>query len=103
MSLRRLFVVREHHLISSLVDDAVSAEVPVVGQRVKALQELNYQPHAVIAAGEQGTIDYINAESGLIEIQMDNYHAGLGEWFNHIWLVPFDSDEVVDDIALIGS
>lgn len=86
-----------HHLASALVADDFLAAVSV-GTRISVTRELLMAPHATIAQGELGTIDYIDVCTGFIEILLDKYHHGLCSWLNHICLDPFGSEDIIDGI-----
>jgi hypothetical protein len=48
-----------------------------LGDRIGISRPLHIAPDIHIKAGEMTTVDYINGETGWIEILMDVYHKGL--------------------------
>jgi hypothetical protein len=76
-------------LESVLGDGAGGVEV---GLRLRANEWLDFSPHTVVAPGETGTVDYVDEETGLVEVKLDKLHRGLNEWDNHLWLVPFETE-----------
>jgi hypothetical protein len=63
------------------------------GTRVSFTERLDLMPHAVIEPGESGIVDYVDQQTGLVEVMLDTTHVGLFEWANHLWLVPFETEE----------
>ena len=69
--------------------------------RVTVTRDLLLLPHATVRAGEGGTVDFVDSDSGTVEILLDQAHRGLVAWFNHIMLVPFVSEDIVSGVACI--
>jgi hypothetical protein len=89
-------------LASALVGkDAV--DVVAVGSRITVNRLLDLGVTAQIACGEGGVVDYVEPETNTVWILLDKMHYGLADWQNHIWLVPFDTDDIIGGITFIAS
>jgi hypothetical protein len=96
--LKAAFVWTELHGLKSVLVPKETADAVLIGTRVSITRDLILCPHATITRGEQGTIDYIDRGSGLVEILMDTHHPGLHPWLNHIWIAPYGSEDILDGI-----
>jgi hypothetical protein len=90
--MRPMLIIRENCL-ESVLGQGVEGEAVTVGMRVRASDWIDLSPHTLVQPGETGTVDYVDARTGLVEVLMDKHHKGLGDWDNHIWLVPFETEE----------
>lgn len=96
--MKRAFVLSECCGLASALVPKATQEVIIVGSRITLIRALDLGP-AQLSIGEQGTVDFIDALSGLVEVLMDVHHWGLSQWRNHIWLEPFGTDDIVDCFA----
>ena len=70
--------LNEHHEILSRL-----AEVGIVaGNRVRFTQEIERYPHALVKAGEYGTITGVYG--GFVCVRLHNHHDGLKDWDNEL-------------------
>jgi hypothetical protein len=101
--MKRAFVLTEDgHIVSTLVAED-TPDVFHIGDRIGIAWPIELGYGALIEAGEQGTVDYIDASTGFTEILMDNLHRGLHEWHNHIWLEPFGTEDILVGIVLLAT
>lgn len=97
---KRGFVLTADYGLASDMVARDAKDVLTVGSRIVVNRLLDIGPNAQIACGENGTVDYVDPETSTVWILMDQMHYGLAEWRNHIWLVPFDTDDILGDITL---
>lgn len=99
--MKRAFVMTDDcHLASAMVSDD-TRDLLNIGDRIAVSRALDLGYAAQIVAGEQGTIDHIDAHTGTVEVLMDLLHRGLALWDNHIWLEPFGTEDILSGIVLI--
>jgi hypothetical protein len=99
--LKRAFILRDaRHLASALVPKE-TPNVVTLGSRIILSRPVDLGYAAQLASGERGTVDYIDEVSGTIEVLMDRTHRGLHAWFNHIWLEPFCTEDVISAVELL--
>jgi hypothetical protein len=63
------------------------------GQKVQAIEGIDYNPYTVIMVGERGTVTYYEYGGGdvqLLEVCWDVYHKGLADWDNCTLLTPVE-------------
>ena len=87
-----------------LTSDLVPDDAPnlfQVGDRLCITRLLDIAPDIQIQAGERGTIDFIDAATGFVEILLDAFHKGLARWDNHLWLEPFGTDDILGGIICL--
>jgi hypothetical protein len=102
-TMKRAFLLTDDgHLVSALVPIS-TRNVLNIGDRITASRPLDLGYAAQIKAGERGTVDHIDAPTGTVEVLMDSYHRGLTEWFNHIWLEPYGTEDIIGGIMLLHS
>lgn len=97
--MKRAFVISlEGHITSSLVP--MNTEEPFhLGERITVTRLLNIAPDIQIKPGENGTIDYIDILTGALEIRLDIVHRGLAPWDNHLLLVPYETEDIIDGVS----
>ena len=96
--MKRAFILTlDGHLISEMVPDH-TPDVLSIGCRITTSRPLDLGYAAQIEKGESGTVDHVDAATGLIEVLMDTIHRGLSAWDNHIWLEPFGTEDILDGI-----
>jgi hypothetical protein len=99
--MKRAFVMTaDRHLVSEMVAKDTPSVIHI-GDRISVTRPLDLLPHALVDTGEQGTIDFVDASTGWCEVLMDTVHRGLHDWFNHIWLEPFGTEDILDGIVLL--
>jgi hypothetical protein len=100
--MKRAFIMTDDcHLASAMV--AISTrDVLSIGDRITTTRLLDLGYAAQIAEGEGGTVDHIDASTGLVEILMDLPHRGLHAWHNHMWLEPFGTEDILDGIICVS-
>jgi hypothetical protein len=99
-TMKRAFILTSRrHLISAIVPEHTPG-VLNIGDRITTSRLLDLGTYAQIAEGETGTVDHIDAVTGLIEILLDTFHRGLAAWDNHMWLEPFGTDDIIGGIIL---
>lgn len=74
----------------------------VLGTRIVVTRPLDLGYAAWIEVGEMGTVDFIDAATGLCEILLDVWHRGLDRWDNHMWLEPFGTEDIVGGVCVIA-
>lgn len=86
-----------------LTDDGTLHAAPAfhVGQRIELLRGVNLDPYAHLAAGERGVVASVDPDTGVVDIKMELLHLGLAYWFNCMWLVPFETEELLSAVRLI--
>lgn len=89
-------------LVSAIVGSDAAHAVET-GTRVVTTRLIDLGTIAQIACGEGGVVDYVEPETSTVWILMDKVHYGLAGWQNHIWLVPFDTDDIIGGITLCAS
>lgn len=97
--MKRAFTLMDGHLVSALVPRN-TPEVLFVGDRITFTLALDMHSYAQIEAGETGTIDFIDATTGCAEVAMDLLHRGLHMWHNHLWLEPFETDDILSGVKV---
>jgi hypothetical protein len=101
--MKRAFLMRDDgHLVSALVP-VTTPDVLNIGDRLTVSRPLDLGYAAQIKTGECGTVDHIDAPTGTVEVLMDTHHQGLAEWFNHIWLEPYGTEDIIGGIMLLHS
>jgi hypothetical protein len=94
---RAIVANADGRFISALVPKA-SAPSIYTGTRVRVLKELHLEPHAVIAAGVEGTVTFVDLEQGYIEVTLDHVVEGLYHWRNCLLLTPFETDDLLEGL-----
>lgn len=100
--MKRAFVTTANGGLKSALVPASTQDILRIGSRITTTRMLNLGV-TVIAAGESGTVDFIDLNTGLVEILLDVLHWGLAAWENHMWLEPFGTDDIIDGIACNSS
>lgn len=101
--MKRAFTLQDSgHLVSDLVP-VETLDALTINSRITVTRRICISAEIVLMPGEEGTVDHIDATSGLVEVLMDCYHKGLHAWDNHIWLQPFGTDDVIDGIRCVSS
>lgn len=78
--------------VSALVRKADADAIPI-GTSVTVVTPYT-TPYGEIAAGTKGFVEYVDPESGLMEILMEGIEPALLHWGNLLILVPFDTDDL---------
>lgn len=100
--MKRAFIMTaDCHLASAMVA-LDTQDVLGIGDRITTTRLLDLGYAAQIAQGEEGTVDYVDAYTGLVEILMDLPHRGLHAWHNHMWLEPFGTEDIIDGIICVS-
>jgi hypothetical protein len=55
---------------------------PIIGRRVQFTRNVDRYPHALIQAGEAGTV--VTATDETIGVRLDQHVPGLDEWNNEV-------------------
>lgn len=101
--MKRAFIIANGYgLISAMVSEETPSALSI-GNRITATRALDLGYAALIEEGEQGTVDFIDPITGLVEVLMDVVHRGLHLWDNHIWLEPFGTEDILSGIACYAS
>jgi hypothetical protein len=89
-------------LVSTMLPDGLACGL-LVGTRVYTTRELDQSPHALIRAGERGTVRFVGLFRSLriVEIRWDTPYRGLHYWDNTTTLVPFGCEDILDGIRCI--
>jgi hypothetical protein len=95
---RAIVANADGRFISALVPKA-SAPSIYEGTRVRVLRELNLQPYANVPPGITGTITYVNAETGVVEVTLDQVVDGLHQWHNCLLLTAFETDDILEGLG----
>ena len=87
---------------STLCSELVPLATPSflrLGDRLTATAIWDLGSGAQVQPGEVGTVDYINASTGAVELLMDKRHKGLDYYDNHVALEPFDTDDILSNLT----
>lgn len=95
---RGFLLATDGHLTSTMVTVG-SKDIFNIGDRVYISRPLDLGYAGLIETGEHGTVDFIDACSGMVEVLMDTYHLGLAPWLNHIWIVPYGTEDILSGIV----
>lgn len=87
------------HLASAIVPNRQENALRL-GARIVATRPLDLGYAAQIETGEMGTVDYIDPDTGMVEILLDVWHRGLDRWDNHMWLEPFGTEDIEGGVSL---
>lgn len=98
--MRRAIVVQGDYRFSSMMVGRDTAQALHEGDRVKVTHDLNLDHMGVIKAGETATIVFTDVDTGIVEMEFDRVLDSLHEWRNCLLLVPFDTDDFLQGLAL---
>lgn len=99
--MKRAIVVASDHRFMSAIVGKETASALKVGDRVTATRDIDIDGcGGVLPTGEQGNIVSIDETQGYVEVLFDNPIEALHEWRNILLLVPFDTPDYIDGLAL---
>jgi hypothetical protein len=99
-TMKRAFVITSGGTLISALVPMNTPDALTLGHRITVTRPLDLGLGAQIETGETGTVDHIDASTGLVEILMDMWHRGLQRWDNHMWLEPYGTDDILDGIQV---
>lgn len=101
--MRRTFLFNaEGRPVSALIAKEQFESAFKIGLKIEVLRVLDLMPYALVERGERGIVAQIDEDSGQVWIKLELFHAGLCDYDNHIWLMPFDTDDILDGICCIS-
>jgi hypothetical protein len=98
MGMKRAFLLSFDGRITSAFVPMNTPDPLRLGDRITTTRHLDIAPDIQIKSGETGTIDYIDILTGMIEIRLETVYRGLAPWDNHMWLVPYETDDILDGV-----
>jgi hypothetical protein len=72
---------------------------PTVGIRARLVKDFE-TPYGQISAGTKGFIDFVDPETGLVSILMEGIEPALLHWNNRLFLVPFETEDLLGCLVL---
>lgn len=92
--------------IRSPMGEVISAVVPRTsmvsafqeGERFSLWSDLELPPYAVILAGTMITVLAVCMDTGMVDLGFDHMIAGLHHWGHTLTLVPYDTDDTVEQL-----
>lgn len=92
--MKRAFILTTGgHLASALVPRNTEAALKR-GDRITVSRDIAYAEGALILRGEHGTVDFVDAASGAVEVLMDRQYPGLAAWRNCVLLEPYGTEDI---------
>jgi hypothetical protein len=80
--------------VSCLIPKSIpGAFVP--GMEIKLTRSYNTE-FGEIPLGTKGFVEYVDDETGLVEVLMEGIWPALMHWYNKLILVPFDTEDLTD-------
>lgn len=71
------------------------------GDHIELTDALDLGPYGPLPKGALGVVAYVDSLTLYTEILMTDYHHGLRELGNHLWIIPPDTDEIEAAIKLV--
>jgi hypothetical protein len=99
--MRQGFIVTADGHIASALLPIGTPNALHVGGRLTFSRALDLGYAAQIEKGEFATVDFVDTLTGAVEVLMDTVHRGLHAWFNHIWLEPFGTEDILDGVMVV--
>lgn len=98
---RAIAIAADYRFMSAVVGKD-TASVIRAGDRVKVAQPIDVDGDgSIIPRGESGTVLYVDqSEMGYVEIIFDRAIAALCDWRNILLLVPFETPDYIQGLAL---